>query len=155
MEKKIEKRVENHWSFLCWYGGKPMTQDESDKEWMDMMKEAESSFVPVQQIYLKRIENRQYAMPSNNEILQDMKEVVQNNERLVTRLSIYFKDEETTRRFLSQIKSIPKESERMRLVKRYYDDNLCTGSKGMWEVLHDVGLYTKGYTNWNQQLNVR
>ena len=60
-KEKFEKRVENHWSFLCWYGGKPMTQDESDKEWMDMEDEANEKHVNRYKILLERINAGKYA----------------------------------------------------------------------------------------------
>ena len=149
----MNEHVENHWSFIG-IQGRSLTPEENDKEWMNMSKEAERNSLPIEQVYLNRIENNQYDMPSE-EIYQELKKTAQENESLVTRLSLFFKDEGTARRFLSQIKNIPKETERIILVKRYCAEHLCTGCKGLWNALRDLGMYTKGYTNWNQQLNIR
>ena len=79
----------------------------------------------------------------------------ENNEEediLLLKLSLYFKDEDTARRFLKSIRQM-NSTEITTLVNKYHKASLCTDtSKNLWKVLHDAGLYKPGYTNWNAQV---
>ena len=73
---------------------------------------------------------------------------------LIDKIFIYFKDEETTKRFLKKMQALDKDEDKIELVKKFKESNLCRNtSKGLWKVLHEAKLYGKGYTNWNQMLN--
>lgn len=75
------------------------------------------------------------------------------DEELRDKISLYFKDEETAGRFLKQLRAIDKDGDKMALVRKYKNAGLCLNpSKALWRALNDAQLYTKGYTNWNQQL---
>ena len=71
---------------------------------------------------------------------------------IMLKLSLYFKDEDTTRRFLNSARQLS-DKEIITLVGKYHDSGLCTTtSKNLWKVLHEANLYKSGYTNWNAQL---
>lgn len=75
------------------------------------------------------------------------------DEELRDKISVFFKDEETAGRFLTQLRAIDKDGDKMALVRKYKNAGLCLNtSKALWRALNDAQLYTKGYTNWNQQL---
>lgn len=72
---------------------------------------------------------------------------------LLTKLSLYFKDEDTAKRFLTSAREMD-DTEIVLLVKKYSDSGLCTNaSKALWKLLSDAGIYKTGYTNWNNQMN--
>lgn len=74
---------------------------------------------------------------------------------LLMKLYLYFKDEDTAKRFLNSAQQM-NDKEIITLVKKYRDGGLCTDtSKKLWKVLHDAKLYKSLYTNWNAQLNRR
>lgn len=74
---------------------------------------------------------------------------------LLTKLSLCFKDEDAARRFVASAREMD-DMEIVRLVKKYSDSGLCTdGSKNLWKLLSDAGLFRTGYTNWNKQMNQR
>jgi hypothetical protein len=76
-------------------------------------------------------------------------------ETILLKLSPYFRDEATAKRFLKSVQ-LMNDKEIVTLVKKYRDNGLCTDtSKGLWKVLHDAHLYKTLYTNWNAQLNKR
>ena len=77
------------------------------------------------------------------------------DESILLKLSLYFKEENTARRFLNSVRQM-NDKEVIALVKKYRDVGLCTDtSKNLWKVLHDAKLYKPIYTNWNAQLNKR
>lgn len=76
-------------------------------------------------------------------------------ETILLKLSLYFKDEDTAKRFLNSVQQM-NDREIITLVKKYRDGCLCTDtSKNLWKVLHEADLYKSLYTNWNAQLNKR
>lgn len=78
---------------------------------------------------------------------------VQNAENLVEKLSLYFKDEETTERFLRKIEGMSNRDVIIR-VKQFYDAGLCfEKSKFLWKILYDANLYKAKFSNWNAQMN--
>lgn len=77
------------------------------------------------------------------------------NDDLLTKLSLYFKDEDSAKRFLCSAGDMD-DTELMALVKKYYATGLCTNtSKALWKLLSEAGLFKTGYTNWNRQMNQR
>ena len=75
------------------------------------------------------------------------------DDELLIKLSLFFKDEETAGRFLKQIRGM-KDRDVITRVKRYFDAHLCfEKSKSLWRVLHDAKLFKTGYNNWNSLLN--
>lgn len=77
------------------------------------------------------------------------------NDDLLIKLSSFFIDEDTARRFLKQIQGM-KDRKIATLVNSYHTHNLCSDtSKDLWEVLHDANLYKSGYKNWNAQLKIK
>lgn len=77
----------------------------------------------------------------------------EEKEKLLDKIYIYFKDEETAKRFLDSIKKMD-DTEIVRLVRKYSDSGLCTDtSKSLWKLLSEGGFYKSGYPNWNKQMN--
>ena len=71
---------------------------------------------------------------------------------LLMRLALYFKDEATASRFLKSVRQLD-DKEIITLVKKYNSAGLCSDtSKALWRILHDANLYKTGYSNWNAQL---
>lgn len=76
-----------------------------------------------------------------------------DDEDMRLKLELYFKDEATVQRFLKSVKDM-NDTEIITLVKKYWQAGLCTDkSKALWRVLHDAGLYTAKYSNWNGLLS--
>ena len=76
-------------------------------------------------------------------------------EAILLKLSLYFKDEDASKRFLNSVRQM-NDREIITLLKKYRDGGLCTDtSKNLWMVLHDANLYKASYKNWNAQLNKR
>ena len=71
---------------------------------------------------------------------------------LLLKLSLYFKDEDTTKRFLNSARQM-KDKEIITLVKNYKENHLCSDTSiNLWRVLNDAQLYKATYANWNKQL---
>ena len=82
-------------------------------------------------------------------------DVSDEDDTILLKLSPYFKDEATIKRFLNSVRLL-NDKEIIALVKKYRDAGLCTDiSKGLWKVLHDANLYKPLYKNWNAQINKR
>ena len=78
---------------------------------------------------------------------------VLDEESLVDKLSLYFKDEDAAQRFLNKIQGM-KDKEIIIKVKKEYDAGLCIDkSINLWRLLHEAELYTATFSNWNKQLN--
>lgn len=78
------------------------------------------------------------------------------DDKLIVRLSLYFKNEDIAKRFLNSARQMKNDKEIITLLKKYRDDGRCTGTpKALWELLAEENLYKTGYTNWNAQLNKR
>lgn len=76
-----------------------------------------------------------------------------DDEDMLLKLELYFKDDAAAQRFLKSIKDM-NDTEIITLVKKYWQADLCTNrSKALWRVLHNAGLYKAGYTNWNGLMN--
>jgi len=84
---------------------------------------------------------------------------------LVDKLSLYIKGNDdvtdidahrnAARHFLNSVRTM-KDNQIINYVKQLKEKRCLTGtSKGLWSALHEVGLYRKGYSNWNEQLNKR
>lgn len=85
---------------------------------------------------------------------QEAKASDETDEELLNKIHVYFKDEDTARRFLEQIQALESDETRIDLVKRYRDNRLCLNtSKSLWKALCDMGLYGKSYANWNRLMN--
>lgn len=73
---------------------------------------------------------------------------------LLISLSVHFINDNAARRFLYAIRTSVNDKQTISILKSYKEKKLCKDtSKDLWRVLHDVGLYKAGYTNWNAQLN--
>ena len=96
---------------------------------------------------LQEYDEHQKAPDSSEEKVEEEKEDI-----LLLKLSLYFKDEDTVRRFLKSVRQM-NNTEITTLVSNYHKAGLCTDvSKNLWKALHDAGLYKPGYTNWNAQV---
>ena len=96
---------------------------------------------------LQEYDEHQKAPDSSEE-----KEEEKGEDILLLKLSLYFKDEDTVRRFLKSVRQM-NNTEITTLVSNYHKAGLCTDvSKNLWKALHDAGLYKPGYTNWNAQV---
>lgn len=96
---------------------------------------------------LQEYDEQQNATDSSEEKVEEEKEDI-----LLLKLSLYFKDEDTARRFLKSVRQM-NNTEITTLVNNYHKAGLCTDvSKNLWKALHDAGLYKPGYTNWNAQV---
>ena len=74
------------------------------------------------------------------------------DEILLTKLSMFFKDEVVTRKFLNAARTM-NNRKIIDLVKHYKKYGQCLDtSKALWEVLHEAGVYTAGYSNWSAQI---
>ena len=75
-----------------------------------------------------------------------------DDEILLTKLSSFFISEDAAKKFLDAARTMSNK-EIIALVKQKIKYKACTdSSKGLWKVLHDAGLYTAGYSNWNAQI---
>ena len=78
---------------------------------------------------------------------------IQNEEELVDKLSLYFKDDDIARRFLKSVRDMKADTEIITLVKKHRDAKTCTDtSKKLWKILHDENIYKAKYRNWMDQL---
>lgn len=83
-------------------------------------------------------------------------ETSDKEETLLLRLSLYFKDENITKRFLESVRKMKTDDEVITLVKKYSHPSLYYGkSKKLWYLLYNEKLYTKTYNNWCDQLKKR
>lgn len=83
----------------------------------------------------------------------DSKADEDDDEDILLKLGLYFKDDASAQRFLKSVKDM-NDTEIITLVKKYWQSGLCTDrSKALWRVLHDAGLYTAKYSNWNGLMN--
>lgn len=75
-----------------------------------------------------------------------------DDEILLTKLSMFFKDEDIAKRFLGAARTM-EDRQIIALVKHYKKYGNCTDtSKSLWNVLHEAGVYTAGYSNWSAQI---
>lgn len=75
-----------------------------------------------------------------------------DDEILLTKLSMFFKGEDIAKRFLDAARTM-NDRQIIALVKHYKEYGNCTNtSKALWEVLHEAGVYTAGYSNWSAQI---
>lgn len=75
-----------------------------------------------------------------------------DDEILLTKLSMFFKDEKIAKRFLGAARTM-KDTQIIALVKHYKKYGNCTDtSKALWYVLNEAGVYTAGYSNWSAQI---
>ena len=75
-----------------------------------------------------------------------------DDEILLTKLSVFFKDEDIAKRFLGAARTM-KDTQIIALVKHYKKYGNCTDtSKALWYVLNEAGVYTAGYSNWSAQI---
>lgn len=75
-----------------------------------------------------------------------------DDEILLTKLSMFFKDEKIAKRFLKAARTM-EDRQIITLVKHYKKYGNCTDtSKALWYVLNEAGVYTAGYSNWSAQI---
>lgn len=108
-----------------------------------------------------------YVLEKMEKDIAEMKDAIQainsevkveqsEDDNLIVRLSLYFKNEDIAKRFLNSARQMKNDKEIITLLKKYRDDGRCTGTpKALWELLAEENLYKTGYTNWNAQLNKR
>jgi hypothetical protein len=76
------------------------------------------------------------------------------DDELMLKLSLYFKDDDTAKRFLKSVRDMKNDTEIITLVKKHRDAKICTDtSKKLWKILHDANIYKAQYRNWMGQLN--
>lgn len=74
-------------------------------------------------------------------------------ETLVLKLTPYFRDEDTVKRFLAAIKNEENTGIITHVANYYNNHRLCTNvSIDLWRVLHKAGKYTAGSKNWYAQI---
>ena len=106
------------------------------------------------QVYNGPITGCVFAMPGSNVTQVTDRQAKDYDTELLNKIHIYFKDEDSAKRFLEQIQALEIDEARIDLVKRYRDNRLCLNtSKALWQALYDMGLYGKRYSNWNKYLN--
>ena len=113
----------------------------------DFITESDAQRVrPVMDNYIKYLDKcREAYQTSSTDV---------DKEKLIDKIYIFFKDEETAKRFLKQLEALDKDEAKIELVKKYKDSNLCLNtSKALWKVLSEAGFYRAGYPNWNKQMN--
>ena len=77
------------------------------------------------------------------------------DDELLLKLSLYFKDDDTAKRFLESARAMKNDTEIITLVKKYRDAKTCTDtSKKLWKILHDANIYIAQYRNWMNQLKL-
>ncbi|MBR0265140.1 MAG: hypothetical protein IJQ60_14825 [Prevotella sp.] len=82
-------------------------------------------------------------------VISDKKE----DEVLVSKLCVYFKNEIMAHRFLNAIHNMT-DVEIIAILKNYINDGFCKGApKGLWRVLYNAGRYKSKYSNWHAQLS--
>ena len=75
-----------------------------------------------------------------------------DDEILLTKLSMFFKDEKIAKRFLDAARTM-EDRQIIALLKHYKKYGNCTDtSKALWYVLNEAGVYTAGYSNWSAQI---
>ena len=75
------------------------------------------------------------------------------DDELLLNLSLYFKDDDTVRRFLESVRVMKTDTEIITLVKKHREARTCTDtSKKLWQILHDANIYKAKYRNWMDQL---
>lgn len=75
-----------------------------------------------------------------------------DDEILLTKLSMFFKDEKIAKRFLKAARTM-EDRQIIALLKHYKKYGNCTDtSKALWYVLNEAGVYTAGYSNWSAQI---
>ena len=75
-----------------------------------------------------------------------------DDEILLTKLSMFFKDEDIAKRFLDAARTM-EDRQIIALLKHYKKYGNCTDtSKALWYVLNEAGVYTAGYSNWSAQI---
>ena len=76
-------------------------------------------------------------------------------ETLVLKLTPYFRDEGTVKRFLAAVHG-EKDTKVITFVANYYNNHLCTDvSKDLWEVLHQAKIYKARAKNWYAQIGLK
>lgn len=134
-------------NFYNWTIHQELHWNEMSEPLFEYISESDALRVrPVMENYIKYLEKcrEAYQAPSTDE----------DKEKLIDKIYIYFKDEETAKRFLKQLQALDTDEEKIELVRKYRDGKLCLNtSKALWQALYDMGLYGKGYPNWNKHLN--
>jgi len=75
-----------------------------------------------------------------------------DDEILLTKLSMFFKDDDIAKRFLDAARTM-EDRQIIALLKHYKKYGNCTDtSKALWYVLNEAGVYTAGYSNWSAQI---
>ncbi len=146
--------------YICLEGdrrviGRLFFDELSDNAFFPIKKEMEEDFYnPVVWIRLMTIAtvlqeyDEQHDKPTPAATAADKVE----DEILLTKLSMFFKDEVVTRKFLNAARTMDNRKI-IGLVKHYKKYGQCLDtSKALWEVLHEAGIYTAGYSNWSAQI---
>ena len=82
---------------------------------------------------------------------------MESDDTLVSKLVFYFKDEDTTRRFLQSIRG-QKDTEITSLVNHYWEVGAIrkgTKKTHLWKALHYAGLYKALESNWNAMVDFK
>jgi len=75
-----------------------------------------------------------------------------NDEVFLTKLSIFIPNEVVAKRFVEAASTMNNKAT-IALVKRYQKNGFCLDtSKALYDLLHEAGLYTAGYSNWSAQI---
>ena len=111
------------------------------------------SGIKLSQEYEEKLEKLDEVRPDDDVSLPSVPGAKYNEEELLSKLCLYFSDEEKAKRFLNSVKNM-NDKEIIARVKKDKNANICTDtSKSLWRVLHDAHIYKATYANWNKQLN--
>lgn len=103
--------------------------------------------------YEEKLEKLDEIRPDDDVSLPSVSGAKYNEEELLSKLCLYFREEEMAKRFLNSVKNM-NDKEIIARVKKDKNANICTDtSKSLWRVLHDAHIYKATYANWNKQLN--
>ena len=157
-KKQILEKLKEVYQCICWYEYVGLPEEcgytEEEPWYFNEIKYDIETNTPL----LPDEESPLPASPEGEELAAQLESRAAHvkpiaDEELRDKISVFFKDEETAGRFLTQLRAIDKDGDKMALVRKYKNAGLCLNtSKALWRALNDAQLYTKGYTNWNQQL---
>lgn len=131
--------------------GKQFWERKFTKDVLKALKK--KSGIKLSQEYEEKLEKLDEVRPNDDVSLPSVPGAKYNEEELLSKLCLYFRDEETAKRFLNSVKNM-NDKEIIARVKKDKNAKICSDtSKSLWRVLHDAHIYKATYANWNKQLN--
>jgi len=152
-KEKNERQVRNAYSFFM-RGGVALPEKEQSQIALDISKEAGERGISWERVCVEWI-NASKIDRLDEEQMKSIEEAIrkEDEENIINKLFIYFKDEDTAKRFLKQVIG-KKDSEICDTIKKYAAPRLCINtSKDLWRVLYEVGIFKTDYPNYNKYMN--